>query len=182
MAGRPSGGVTMGVTVKYDVLDRQLGSMTRKLEPTGVNSYRFWLAGPVHQYLQNRAKQNFDENKGGGGSWPPLTEATENWRESYNYPRSTPINIRTGDLLKLMTDTGPQMGFDSIGTYLIYPGNAAMNRNNRKVKMLQAQGILKQHNNKTATPRPVLVFDVPEMLTIMKMFQRFFFDAPMSRG
>ena len=160
----------MGVTTDFIKTGAKIDALQEKLGPSRTVGVVSWLAGPAHQYLQNRAKKLFSDNATGSDFWPPLTAATAHWRTAQGYGGYSPINRRTDGMYDLMTKDQPDIDWDGSAFYLSYPG-AGQNRGKMQTKLKQAQGILPRRGG-FSTPRPVIVFEADDLAALTLSFQR----------
>jgi hypothetical protein len=84
-----------------------------------------WLSGPMKSAIQGRAQERF-VNEGddvSNGPWEQLSEATQNWRNSYGFGPSHPINVRSGQLEDYVTRSAAAVVPTSWGASMVYPGS-----------------------------------------------------------
>lgn len=164
--------VTATVVVTWPRLDVNLTELQKRLSPPSVTSF---LSGPVHNHLQRRAQERFDtESDASGAAWHPLSQATEEWRESLGYGREHPINVRTGDLMANMVDSVADIVPAGTDPMLLFPGRSVQ-KGRDGIKIAQAQGTLNQKNGEKSIPRPVIDWDASDLASLMVAAQKFFF-------
>lgn len=122
-----------------------------------------WLAGPMTEGIQQRANERFlaqgDETT---GPWEPLRDTTLMFRDAQGFGPA-PINVRTGELERYITDSPGGVISTGQGATLVYPGDAPDNKYLTR-KVVTAQQGWPGGANKASTPaRPVLALGMPDM-------------------
>jgi hypothetical protein len=163
----------MGIQVKYARLDKKLQRLKRRMSPFGQEGYILLVAG-IHQYLQAQAQKMFDSEGASSpsGRWAPLRPRTQEIRARMNLPGiggAHPINRRTNDLMDMMTREQPEIASSGGDLILLFPGNKAIARRNRRTKIAQAQG-----GYHGGTARPVVQFGPDDLAKVIVMANRFF--------
>lgn len=132
-------------------VDRVLTALEHLLEPRSLERF---ISSRVRPYLAERAAARFraqGDNRV-GGKWKKLADYTKDDREQRGYPRSRPINIRTHELERFITQSPGTLGVVADGAQLMLPGNGGSDRARRKFVVAQ-QGL---------SPNPIPGFrDVP---------------------
>ncbi len=141
--------------VVYEVDDRGVQKLLRRmdtaLDPTAIAAF---MGAVIHPYIQKRAKGRFaSEGDDVSGKWDPLKEATNSFRihSQPSYPPEHPINARTGELERYITQSNPYISPTPAGAVYRYPGAPAKGELRTKVETAQ---IGKPDPN--TRPRPVL--------------------------
>ena len=161
-AARPSG--YLDVIIVGD--DRGVQAMLMKLDlalsPPEI--FRF-LQGTVDPWLRARASMRFrSEGDDVSGPWLPLAPATENIRAKQGFPRSHPINRRTGDLESYITGSPSVVAARNGGAFLRYPGTRAGGELGEKVQTAQ-QGKVTAFTQ--TPPRPVLGINETDLAFVL---------------
>lgn len=98
-------------------VEAMLMRLETALAPPGLAT---WLEYGVEPIIQLRAKERFDtEGDDVTGQWLPLKPYTQMVRAQSGFPPDHPINVRTGELERYITQ--------SDGDVQMYPGGASMN-------------------------------------------------------
>jgi hypothetical protein len=154
MARKAGAYIDIELTGDASYVHRMLDHLDNKLGPQGLTAF---LSMTVFPYLMDRAKQRFqDEGDDVVGKWAPLAPATEVIRQSMGYGGAHPINVRTGELERYITQGSPSASVQAspLGAFLQHPASAPSGKLKSKVKTAQ-QGDPKFGRNGTP-PRPVL--------------------------
>lgn len=169
----------MGIVISHPGLTDKIAAYKSRMKPYGRQGYVMLLAGPIHQYLQSRARAMFQYEQGPeGDAWAPLAPATHNWRRSAIKRGETapdvgpehPINRRTGDLEDAMTTGGPSILAGASSLVLSFPGDMA--QAGREAKFSQAQ-----NGRGTSPARPVIGLGADDLGQIMVLANRFFAEG-----
>lgn len=107
--------------VKY--VTKMIDHLDQKLGPQGLTAF---LSMTVYPYLLNRAKERFqDEGDDAVGKWAPLAPATEVIRQSMGFGGAHPINVRTGELERYITQgsVSSSVQASGLGAFLQHPAN-----------------------------------------------------------
>lgn len=129
-----------------------------------------FMAKEVYPYLRERALSRF--GTGGddaSGKWPPLHEATQNFRAYEGYGATGPINVRTGELENYIRGVSPALVVSPDSVTMIYPGNLPDDPIlSRKYRTAQAGS-----NQKPRTaPRPVIAMNSADWTFIYTALER----------
>ena len=134
-------------------VSRMLTWLQMKLSNHGMMAF---LAGAVYPYIKERAEQRFtSEGDDASGQWAPLRDATQHWRQSQGFSPQHPINVRTGELYRYITQSTAAIMPTPKGTIMRYPGKQARAHLREKVKTAQ-----KGKAKPSTVARPVLVLGV----------------------
>lgn len=123
------------------------------LSPVGLGG---WLGGPMTQQMQQRAAERFRVEGTDEGPWAPLRDATINWRESLGFPPG-PINRRTGELERYITQSDSSVVPHGEGVSAIFPGSSPSGE--LAEKLATAQGA----ESPRVPARPVLGLGAPDV-------------------
>jgi hypothetical protein len=142
------------------------------LSGAGMSAF---LGSNIGPWLQHRAQDRFlDEGDSASGKWAPLTPATQEVRENMGYPRSHPINKRTGELEDYVTGSSWLVLPTPTGAMLTYPGGGQTKKGRIRDKVRTAQ---KGSPSGKTPPRPVLAVDETDLMFLMTRM-RFHFEDP----
>lgn len=150
------------VRLDIDVDDSRVELMFARLDTVlSAPGIAAMLAGPVDEYIQLKAKQRFaNEGDDAVGKWAPLSPATQAIRSQQGYGASHPINRRTGELERYITETpGQATPIPGVGAILDAPGHGATGALKKKVTGAQK-------GEKTAPPRPVMGLSAADGLAV----------------
>lgn len=147
------------VFVEAESVERMLTAAMVAASPPSMMA---WLAGPMTQNLQRRAQERFlgqgeDVSSGGWSPWEPLKEATIAFRAHAGYG-PVPINVRTGELERYITQSNSAVTATSGGAAMVYPGTAPSGYLEEKVRTAQAG-----KSKPDTSPRPVLGLGAPDL-------------------
>lgn len=132
--------------------------------PVGMT---YFLAGQVTPYLKGRARSRFaNEGDEVSGPWAPLSPVTAQIRSGLGYPPEHPINRRTGQLERWVTESAPGIIYTPIVAQLTYPGNPPTGTTKEKVTLAQTGQAPK---GRSTSPRPVLGLDMTDYVAILGM-------------
>lgn len=165
MAGsRSPQGIGLQVLGDDSGVQRALEVLDSALNPIGIASF---LGAVVDPYLRGRAKERFTvEGDDVTGAWVPLSTATQTIRASEGYGAAHPINRRTGELERYITQSDNQIQImPTIGAELTLPGSAPIGKLEDKVKVAQ-QG--DPSFGRSGTPaRPVLGMNEQDLAFVL---------------
>jgi hypothetical protein len=134
---------TAGVTAMLAYLDRVLS-------PGGMGAFLGLNIGP---YLQSRARDRFQsEGDDVTGPWAPLASSTEEVRARQQVGPAHPINRRTGELERYITDGQFRVVAHSLGATLTFPGTTPARQSIRQKMEVAQQGRI----SPPTVARPVL--------------------------
>jgi len=137
--------------------------MEGRISPESLAAFN---AGPVVEYLQERAKERFaQEGDAASRRWTPLHPATVKIRTREGYVPIR-INDRTGQMKAWVTGARGEVLASEQATTLRWPGRAPGNIN---TKLRTAQ----YGNPKPKTPpRPVVALDEVDVFTVRFMLEQ----------
>ena len=169
-----AGYIDIELTGDSAYVDKMLLHLDSKLTSTGMTSF---LAATVFPYLLQRAKERF-QNEGDDvvGKWVPLAPETEIIRQSQGFGGAHPINVRTGELERYITQGSVQASVQAspMGAFLQHPAASPSGDLKSKVKTAQ-QGDPKFGRGVPA--RPVLGMNENDLGFIMTALA-FYVSAP----
>lgn len=169
------------IEIKVDdrTVDRLLRRVEKAISPAALAAF---LGGPVHKHFQDEIVERFAiEGDSKSGSWPWLSDATEEIRASQGFDPEGPINQRTGQLLDFVA-TQYELGRIQSGAELHVPGKPA--DSTLAEKLLHAQQGATSNPLPGAgptPPRPVLAVDETDMEAIMVLLSEHIYLAIASR-
>lgn len=151
----PGIGVDMFAVDMSDV-DRMFRLMESRLDDSALAVF---LKNEMEPYLQQRAAQRFaSEGDDATGTWLPLSPATESMRISQGFAGPHPINKRTGELERYITQSAGNINSAPGGIELVYPGTDPTGALFDKTSTAQ-----KGKPNPKTNPRPVLAVGATDM-------------------
>jgi hypothetical protein len=164
----------VAVQVVVDTHDAEL-TLTRlntALSATGLVAF---MTGSVAPYLAERAKARFDsEGDDVSGKWAALKDSTQEFRLHGGYPPSTPINHRTGQLERYITETGSDAApIGTTGAQLTFPGDVTADAALTQ-KMQTAQ---RGRAEPRTVPRPVLGVNERDVAFVTEALMFYFAKA-----
>jgi hypothetical protein len=175
MAGGAKGYIDIELTGDADYVEKLLDHLDQKLGPQGLTTF---LSMTVYPYLLRRAKERF-QNEGDDvvGKWAPLAPATEVIRQTMGYGGAHPINVRTGELERYITQGSITSSVQAtpVGAFLQHPSKAPTGKLKKKLKGAQ-QGD-PTSGFRGAPPRPVLGMDEVDLGFVMAQLA-FFVGTP----
>lgn len=145
--------IDIDITGDTQYVEKMITQLDFKLGPQGLTAF---LAMTVFPYLISRAKERFQsEGDDVVGKWTPLAPTTEVIRQSMGFGGAHPINVRTGELERYITQGSPSASVQAspLGAFLKHPASPASGKLKSKVKTAQ-QGDPKFARG--VPPRPVL--------------------------
>lgn len=156
IAIKVSGNAT-GVQGMLEVLDTALN-------PVAIAGF---LGAVVSPHLQRRAIARFrsEGDSAVGGGWVPLAQATQEIRESQGFGAAHPINRRTGELERFITQNPGHPVPNVLGATLTFPGADPAGELENKVKVAQVGGT--QPGMNPTPPRPVLGIDEQDLVFVL---------------
>jgi len=142
--------------------------LTRAMIALSGGSLAAWMDGPAQNHVHEDIALRFAyEGDSKSGNWEPLAEGTNAIRQALGFPPVTPINIRTGELERAVTEqdqitTGPDWAVLDI------PGDDLDPLTRRKLETAQAGRADNPISGFGATPaRPVLAVDESDMMVLL---------------
>ncbi len=146
------------------------------VSPLGLQVF---LETRVDPYLRARAEARFaNEGDDVTGPWAPLKGSTEDIRASLGFPRSHPINVRTGDLKEYVTRSPSETVPFGSGAILTMPGAPS---GNGEVDLAFRTAQVGSSNPYTH-PRPVLGLGGKDATEIMMLLMFFIGEGVMKTG
>lgn len=147
------------IIVDAAAVEEVLGILEAATSPESLGE---WLGSDVSNFLQQRAVARFaSEGDDASGKWAPLSDATVAIREALGYGGSSPINVRTGELMDFITSAHGDVGDSLAGVQLSFPGG---NAGDSQTKFNAAQS----GNKKSGAPaRPVVAIGEEDLTEIM---------------
>lgn len=156
--------IDIDLTGDSQYVDKMINHLDQKIGPQGLTAF---LAMTVFPYLIQRAKERFqDEGDDVVGKWTPLAPATEVIRQQMGYGGSHPINRRTGELERYITQGSVTASVQAspLGAFLQHPASPPSGKLKSKVKTAQ-QG--DPSFGRGVPPRPVLGMNEVDLGYIM---------------
>jgi hypothetical protein len=161
--------------VDIDVFDADVANMVDRvmgaLSPMGLDRF---LSGDAHDYFAEEIEMRFAwEGDAASGDWDRLTDATQNIRQHAGFPPDGPINERTGDMLRYLTqhlDVTQLMD----GAVMQIPGDAS-GEMERKIRHAQVGAKIGENPlfpNSSTPARPVLAIDEDDVVVVLAMLER----------
>lgn len=146
--------MTAGVIVTVDSqrVDAMLQRVDTAISPVGLMGF---LTGVIGPYIRERASDRFaSEGDDVSGKWAPLQPATQEIRSRGEWPVSAthPINVRTHELERFITQSNAAVWGHTLGASLRYPDKQPTRRSITQ-KMETAQ---RGRANPRTVARPVL--------------------------
>lgn len=160
---KPTGFIDFHIVGNERGVQRMLDVIDSSLSPTGLAQFLYGAVGPwVKERAQDRFAQEGDDVS---GRWAPLQEVTVEIRERAGFEGSHPINVRTTELERYITESdivasaGPGWGT------LKYPGSEPKSKGLRE-KMKTAQ---RGRASPSTAARPVLGLNERDLANVMTM-------------
>jgi hypothetical protein len=129
--------IDIDITGDAQYVNKMIAHLEMKLGPQGLNAF---LSMTIFPYLLNRAKERF-QNEGDDvvGKWTPLAPATEVIRQSMGLGGAHPINVRTGELERYITQGSATAAVQSYpgGSVLQHPASKPQGKLKNKVQVAQ---------------------------------------------
>lgn len=162
---RPTPNAVVDVTMEGD--DRQVARMLARLNTTlDPVSLGFWLDTKVDPWVRRRASERFaKEGDDVSGAWAPLKPATARFRQNHPqgpFPPFHPINKRTGELERYITQSDNEVRITTGSAHLIMPGTPPRGELKKKVTTAQAG---KPYPKTVA--RPVMGLNERDLLAVL---------------
>ena len=158
-------GVSGGMTVNVDSheVDLLLNACEAAFSRTGITVF---LEAEMLPYLRGRAANRFgSEGDDASGMWAPLSDTTQEIRESMGFDPSHPINVRTGQLEDYIVNGSGDTRHRGHTTTMVYPGEAPGDQW-LEVKVRTAQA---GKDSPATPPRPVLAVDETDAVQALTM-------------
>lgn len=152
-------------------VDNMLDRTAMGLSPQGLDQF---LSGDAHDFFAEEIMMRFAfEGDSASGDWERLTEATQNIRMHAGYPGDGPINERSGDLLRFLTENLDVTQLPD-GAVMQIPGDAS-GEMERKIRHAQAGAKIGENPlfpNSSTPARPVLAVDEEDLLVVLTLLER----------
>lgn len=130
-----SGSVRIIIDVDSENVEQMLARTTLALSTVGMYAF---LHGVVTPWLKKRAEDRFAaEGDDVSGMWAPLEAYTQQVRSAGGYGAEHPINRRTGELERYITQGGGDVISAGGFSQLTFPGDAPTGREATKVATAQ---------------------------------------------
>lgn len=172
---RSTGYIDIELTGDSKYVEKMLDHLDQKLGPQGLTAF---LSMTVFPYLMKRAKQRFaDEGDSAVGKWAPLAPATEVIRQQMGYGGAHPINVRTGELERYITQGSVTSSVQAspMGAFLQHPSSSPSGKLKSKLKTAQKGD--PKFGRSGVPPRPVLGMDEVDLGFIITALA-FFVSTP----
>jgi hypothetical protein len=148
----PNQGISIQVIGDDRGVQRALHALDTALNPVALAVF---LGAAVEPWVKKRADTRFaQEGDDVSGPWKPLEQVTQNIRASQGFGAAHPINVRTGELERYITESQGFSNANALGATLTYPNSAPVGELHNKVKVAQAGG--RQAGHRDTPARPVL--------------------------
>ena len=162
----------MVVTVHDEMVKALVDKVWLALQPSMLEAF---LVTDAHNYFAEQIELRFAwEGDAASGEWPRLSEATENIRAHAGFSPDGPINERTGQLLRYVTEhyDSQQLG---LGAEMQIPGSATgeMERKIRHAQAGAAPGENPMFPGSSTPARPVLAVNEEDVLAIVAKLEMF---------
>jgi hypothetical protein len=139
------------------------------ISPIGLEVFMDEMVEP---WIKTRARDRFmDEGDDVSGAWAPLKPSTVLMRSQMGYGGDGPINKRTGELERYITDSDAKLTELGSGINFVYPGNKASGELADKVITAQ---VGKAFPN--TVPRPVLGLNETDLEYVLTSISHFIQD------
>lgn len=130
-----SASTRLEIEVDSESVEQLLQGTAHALDTVGMYTF---LSGVVGPWLKSRAEDRFAaEGDDVTGHWKPLAAYTQRVRAAAGYGAEHPINKRTGELERYITDGGWDVFATPVLSTLVFPGNAPTTRQAEKVAVAQ---------------------------------------------
>ncbi len=135
----------------------------------------FFLAHTMEPWLRDRAEARFDaEGDDAAGRWQALHPTTEHFRQSQGFPASHPINHRTGELERYITQEPGRTAGVAGGVQLTFPGTPPGSK-----WLTQKLETAQRGRSYPSTPaRPVLAVSWADMNFYMSVLAHYIENGP----
>lgn len=146
-------------------LQRRVSLVERRLSEVAISGH---LGTTVKPYLSRQARKRFQvQGDEASGPWATLTTATNSWRASLGFNPIKPINVRTGHLREMITNSKPDVTTTPQMSVLSFPGNNILDRPDMFHRVQQAVG------NRRGPARPVVAMDGTDIAWVLASMQKF---------
>ncbi len=133
-----------------------------------------YMKGVMEPWLKDRATARFDaEGDEVTGKWHPLAPTTQHIRATSGYGAASPINRRTGELERYITQSSSTVATVAGGVQMTYPGTEPGGVLARKVRTAQ-----RGHSTPQTPPRPVLGVGLADMNFYMSTLAYYIENGP----
>lgn len=152
----------LDINVQSDPVEQVLMKLDTAISPTGLMGF---LAGAAVPWVRERAQSRFaSEGDDVSGKWRPLAPATQEIRSRGEWPvgATSPINVRTTELERYITQSNAAVWEHTLGATMKYPGTTPTRRSIVE-KMRTAQ---KGRANPRTPARPVLGLNEKDLSAI----------------
>lgn len=152
-------------------IDRMVDTAAMGLSPQGLDQF---LSTDAHDFFADEILMRFAyEGDAASGDWERLTDATQNIRSHAGYPADGPINERSGDLLRFLTQNLDVTQLPD-GAVMQIPGDASgeMERKIRHAQVGAKVGENPLFPNSSTPARPVLAVDEDDLLMVLTLLER----------
>lgn len=137
-------------------------SMNYSLSPVGLAAFMSQVVDP---YLHHRAHDRFvSEGDDATGRWLPLKPSTVVMRTEQGFPGAHPINRRTGELERFITERPGRIGQEGAFTTLTLPDHVPSGELGKKFVAAQTG---KVPGRKAHSARPVLKLNERDMISVV---------------
>lgn len=153
----------MSVNTEVYVSSGAVEALLLRLEDTLRPAHMAEFLGyNITPYIQGRVQRRFEmEGDDVSGPWAPLADATVRMREDAGFPGEHPINVRTGELERYISDSTPALVAEPYAM-LIYPGRDPGGEMGAKMRTAQSGS-----DNPSAPARPVIGLDEADLTYVL---------------
>lgn len=153
----------MDLYIDEDTATRAITAIEYSLDGVGLAQF---MRRDVEPYFRARARSRFaNEGDDVVGKWAPLHPATEEYRDEQGFGSAHPINIRTEELFKKVTQGLNEIRVGGDGATFVMPGSSGQSRY-FKQKLRTAQ--IGKPNNPKTVPRPVLGMGANDLIHVLE--------------
>lgn len=147
-------------------VEMMLDYLQGKLSPAGLGEF---MLTRVRPYLKNKAQNRFfNEGDDAVGQWLPLKASTQLIRVSQGYGQAHPINRRSGELYRFVTENSGMVTSNGATTVFRTPGKQPTGELKKKFTTAQI-GDRETHT----LPRPVLGLNEEDLIQTVIMLANY---------
>lgn len=168
----------LSFVVSKDDAVQLLSKLEMRLSSPSIAGF---LGQVVDPYIRRRARDRFaEEGDDVSGPWEPLSETTQRIRESMGYGPTGPINVRTTQMERYVTQSPERLVAHSLGATLYSPGGNPTGE--LRSKLARAQGSKRKVQGRPGRrgggmgftpPRPVIGVNERDLIWTMGALKAF---------
>lgn len=156
-------GIAISIVGDDSGVQKMLEALDTAINPVAIAGF---LGGVVDPYLRKTADARFaSEGDSASGQWAPLAQATQDIRAQMGYGSAHPINQRTGDLERYVTQTEGGVNIHPFGATLTLPPNNPGGEMADKLAAAQMGGV--GPSGKPFPARPVYAMDSQDLAFVL---------------